>query len=74
MSGTTTVGGGTTPGNFSGASGAPAAFQSYFNSNTTFTVFSSSGVSTVTGPVVLASSNTAVLGIGPGPPATTIQQ
>jgi hypothetical protein len=60
MSGTSTVSGSTVPNNFSGASGATAAFQSYFNSSTTFTVFSSSGVSTVSGPVVLASPNTAV--------------
>jgi Ca2+-binding RTX toxin-like protein len=60
MSGTSTVSGSTVPNNFSGASGATAAFQSYFNSSTSFTVFSSSGVSTVNGPAVLASPNTAV--------------
>ncbi len=61
MSGTTTtVSGGSVPTQFTGASGATAAFNSYFNSSTSFTVFSGSGVSTTTGPVVVATPNSAV--------------
>jgi hypothetical protein len=60
MSGTTTVSGGSLPSQFTGASGATAAFNSYFNSGTTFTVFSGSGVTTTTGPVVVATTNSAL--------------
>ncbi len=51
MSGTT-VSGGTVPNNFSGASGAGAAFATYFSPTTNVTVVS--GYSTATGSVVIA--------------------
>ncbi len=60
MSGTTTVSGASLPAQFTGASGATAAFNSYFNSSTTFTVFSGSGVTTTSGPVVVATTHSAV--------------
>ncbi len=60
MSGTTTVSGGSLPAQFTGASGATSVFNSYFNSSTSFTVFSGSGVTTTSGPVVVATPNSAV--------------
>ncbi len=71
MSGTTTVNGGSVPSQFTGASGATAAFNSYFNSSTTFTVFSGSGVSTTTGPVVVATPNSALTVTGASAVADT---
>jgi Ca2+-binding RTX toxin-like protein len=56
----TTVSGGSLPAQFTGASGAVSAFSSYFNSTTNFAVFSGSGVSTVTGPLVVASPQSSV--------------
>jgi hypothetical protein len=64
MSGTTTVNGGSVPAQFTGANGATSAFNAYFNSTTTFSVFSGSGVATATGPVVLATPNSQVTASG----------
>ncbi|HTI02641.1 MAG TPA: hypothetical protein VL752_16950 [Acidisoma sp.] len=60
MSESTTVGGGTTPAQFTGASGAEAAFATLFPSGTTYTVFSGSGVATTSGPLVVSSTNSAI--------------
>jgi hypothetical protein len=59
MSQSVTTSGGSTPSQFSGG-GSQASFTNFLNGSTTYTVFSGSGVTTVTGPVVLASANTAV--------------
>jgi hypothetical protein len=55
-----TVGGGATPAQFTGASGAGSAFATFFPTGTTYTVFSGSGVSSTSGPLVLASTNSAI--------------
>lgn len=55
-----TVGGGTTPAQYTGASGAGSAFATFFPTGTTYTVFSGSGVSTTAGPLVVASTNSAI--------------
>lgn len=60
MSDTTSVSGGTTPGNFSDASGAGAAFSSIFAAGTTYTVFTGGGTVSVPGNAVLSTSGTAV--------------
>jgi hypothetical protein len=57
MSGTT-VSGASVVQQFTG--GAVATLSSFFNSSTTFTTFSASGASTVSGPAVVAASNTAL--------------
>jgi hypothetical protein len=53
-----TVSGGTVAQQFTG--GAAGAINSFFNSTTTFTVFSAGGVSTVSGPAVLSAANTSL--------------
>ena len=53
-----TVGGATVVQQFTG--GAAATLNSFFNSSTIFTAVSASGVSTVTGPAVVAAANTAL--------------
>lgn len=60
MSESTTIGGGTTPAQFTGASGASSAFTSFFPANATYTVFTGNGVVTTSGPVVVASTNSAL--------------
>jgi serralysin len=57
MSGST-VSGATVAQSFTG--GATAVLNSFFNSSTAFTVFSASGASTVSGPAVVATSNSAL--------------
>jgi serralysin len=57
MSGST-VSGGTVAQQFTG--GAAAALNSFFNSSTTLTVFSAAGLSTVSGPAVIAVTNSAL--------------
>jgi hypothetical protein len=59
MSGTT-VSGATVPNNFAGASGATGVFNSFFMAGVPVTVLTGSGTSTANGPVVLASSDSAV--------------
>jgi len=59
MSQSVTTSGGTTPSQFTGG-GSQANFNQFLNGATTYTVFTGTGVSTVTGPVVLGSTNTAV--------------
>jgi Ca2+-binding RTX toxin-like protein len=61
MSGSSTMSGGSVPSNFTpGSPAASAALDSFFNASTAFTVFSGSGVTNATGPVVIASANSAV--------------
>ncbi|GAB0116912.1 hypothetical protein [Acidisoma sp. 7E03] len=60
MSQTTTIGGGSTPTQFTGASGAASAYSTFFPADTTYTVFSGSGVTTTSGPVVIGSTNAAI--------------
>lgn len=60
MSDTTSVSGGTTPSNFSDASGAGAAFSTIFATGTTYTVFTGGGTVSVPGTAVLSTSGTAV--------------
>jgi hypothetical protein len=57
MSGST-ISGATVAQQFTG--GAATVLNSFFNSSTTFTVFSEAGVSTVSGPAVISASNTAL--------------
>jgi hypothetical protein len=59
MSGTT-VSGGTVPNNFQVSNGAAAAFSTYFNATTQFTVIPTSGLSTATGAVLLSNPGTSV--------------
>ena len=54
----TTVSGGTVGTQFT--AGAAATLNSFFNSNTTFTVLTASGVSTISGPIVVGAANTAM--------------
>lgn len=60
MSGTTTIAGGTTPTQFTTASGAESGFANFFTTGTVYTVFSGGGVATVSGPVVVGTTNSAV--------------
>jgi len=61
MSGTSTsVSGGTTPNNFTDASGASAAYGAYFGAGTTYTVYTGGGTVSVPGSAVLSASNTSV--------------
>lgn len=53
------------------ASGSQAAFNSFFTGTTTYTVFSGSGVSTTSGPVVMGSSNGALTVTGASAVADT---
>ncbi len=55
-----TVSGGAITSNFSGSGAAVAALNAFFNSGTTFTVLAGGGASTVSGPAVLGTSNSAV--------------
>jgi hypothetical protein len=59
MSDTTSVSGGTTPSNFTDASGASAAFSNFFSAGTTYTVFTGSGTVSVDGAATLGTSSTA---------------
>lgn len=60
MSQTTTIGGGTTPTQFTAASGASSAYTTFFPANTSYTVFTGSGVVTTSGPMVVGTANSAV--------------
>lgn len=70
MSQSVTMNGGSTPSQFTGG-GSQLNFNDFLSGSTTYTVFSGSGVSTVTGPVVLSSTNSAVTASGASAVADT---